>query len=94
MKMVRTSICSIHEPEISIRDVYGIELKPEMFVAFNKSGTVRKGKIISVNRFEWKVCRDGPGKEKWRKLLFDISVEEFETNEISRIKNPNSLFVL
>lgn len=94
MEIVKTSVRSILAPEISIRDVYGIELKPESVVVFNKSGTVRKGKIISVNRFEWKVCRDSPGKEKWWSLICDISVEEFGTNGISRIKNPNSLFVL
>lgn len=91
---VVTTACSVNPPKIIIQDVYENELNPGSFVAFNKSGTIRKGKIISINRWEWKVARDGPGDEKWWYLLCSISIEEHITGEISTIKNPNSLFIL
>lgn len=81
-------------PYLQFRDTYGTELISGLFVAFNKGGEVKKGTIISVNKFYWKKVRPGLPGNFWWNLICDIKVQELNSNHISSIKNINSIIVI
>jgi len=91
---MNTSIHQEFPPENIPRDNSGVLLEPGLRVAFNKSGYVTLGTIISIDDFRWKVVRPGVDPKKWWSLVCKIKVQEINSDHISTISNPNSIIVI
>ena len=74
------------KPEPIERDYRGVKFDLGNFVAYNKSGNVRLGKILNINKNEF-VLRN---KSTAYVLKFEMVVCG-DDNTISIVKNPNSV---
>ena len=74
------------KPEPIERDYRGVKFDLGNFVAYNKSGNVRFGKILNINKNEF-VLRN---KSTAYVLKFEMVVCG-DDNTISIVKNPNSV---
>ena len=74
------------KPEPIERDYRGVKFDVGNFVAYNKSGNVRLGKILNINKNEF-VLRN---KSTAYVLKFEMVVCG-DDNTISIVKNPNSV---
>lgn len=86
----------IKRPDPIEKDSKGSDFLPGDEVAYNRSGEVKIGEIVSINRNEWKKIRDGSGSKTWWKLMFSMTIKNKccgDTSE-SVIKNPNSFIVI
>jgi hypothetical protein len=84
----------IEKPDRITRDFYGVELSVGLMVAFNYAGSIRKGVIVKIEKNDWKAARDGVGDKKWWYPVFEIHIEEMESKNISKVKNPESLIAI
>lgn len=76
------------------RDNYGVLLEPGINVAYNRSGEVKKGKLISVNKFKWVVVREHENEKKWWSLQCEIEVQEDFSGIKSKLQNINSIIAI
>ena len=74
------------KPKPVERDYRGVKFDVGNFVAYNKSGSVRLGKILNINKNEF-VLRN---KSTAYVLKFEMVVCG-DDNTISIVKNPNSV---
>lgn len=81
-------------PDPVSRDSRGKGIKPRAYVAYNKSGSVKLGYICDILRNEWKIARNGVGNNKWWYLKYEATVINADTEEITTVRNPNSLIIL
>lgn len=91
---MNTTIYQEFSPENITRDIYGVLLEPGLNVAYNRSGEVKKGKLISVNKFEWVVVREHTNAKKWWALKCEIEVQEDFSGIKSKLQNINSIIVI
>ena len=91
--MIQTGISNwnnyIERPNVVTRDHRGTEICEGLRVAFNRSGDVLIGKIITVKKNKW-IYIDS--RMFWR-LVYEIHIEA-EDGTISKVKNPNSFVVI
>ncbi len=84
-----------HKPLVEHKDCYGVTLQPGLFVAFNKSGEVKKGIIKEIVKFDFIKSRNGVDPKFWWYLKCEIKIQELGTDDhISTIKNINSIIVI
>lgn len=76
------------------KDNYGVSLEPGLNVAYNRSGEVKKGKLISVNKFKWVVVAEHANQKKWWHLKCEIEVQEDFSGVKSILQNINSIIVI
>ena len=77
-------------PEIINKDSNGVVIKPGSRIAYNRSGSVILGEIVSLDRSEWKV--DKYYERSWY-LMFSLKVKDLD-GTVSTIKNPNSFVII
>jgi len=92
MKEISTTEQSVHSPPEILVDCYGTPITRGATVAFNYCGHVRKG-IIEGVRTKWEVARPSLGAKQWWYSKFLLEVKNEDEN-ISKIKNPNSFFII
>ena len=94
MNMIRThyffSKDNIPEkPKPVERDYRGVKFDVGNFVAYNKSGSVRLGKILNINKNEFVL----KNKSTAYILKFEIIIQG-DDGSISIVKNPNSIAII
>ena len=94
MNMIRThyffSKDNIPEkPKPIERDYRGVKFDVGNFVAYNKSGSVRLGKILNINKNEFVL----KNKSTAYILKFEIVIQG-DDGSISIVKNPNSVITI
>ena len=94
MNMIRThyffSKDNIPEkPKPVERDYRGVKFDVGNFVAYNKSGSVRLGKILNINKNEFVL----KNKSTAYILKFEIVIQG-DDGSISIVKNPNSVVTI
>jgi hypothetical protein len=76
------------KPEKITRDHRGTLIENGLHVAYNRSGSVDIGVILSIPKNEWKER----GYGGWL-LNFEMQIQA-EDGHISKIKNPNSFVII
>ena len=77
------------KPKPVERDYRGVKFDVGNFVAYNKSGSVRLGKILNVNKNEFVL----KNKSTAYILKFEIIIQG-DDGSISTVKNPNSIAII
>jgi hypothetical protein len=93
MKNIITHTSQVKSPQQIITDCYGTDIRVGAEVAFNYQGAVRRGVIEELKRCDWYAARKGSGNESWWAVRFELLVKN-EDGDISKIKNPNSFFII
>jgi hypothetical protein len=84
-------VCSNYlttKPEKITRDHRGTLIEDGLRVAYNRSGDVDLGVIVSIVKNEWKPRSYGG----WM-LNFEIHIQA-EDGHVSKVKNPNSFVII
>lgn len=90
--MIQTYWCSIDKPVVFPQDSQGKEIFVGDYVIYNLSGSLEKGKINFIKKYEVKDDRLGVDDEIWRSLYCEIHVSNCTDGKISKMKNPNSIY--
>ena len=77
------------KPKPVERDYRGVKFDVGNFVAYNKSGSVRLGKIFNINKNEFVL----KNKSTDYILKFEIIIQG-DDGSISIVKNPNSIAII
>ena len=77
------------KPKPVERDYRGVKFDVGNFVAYNKSGSVRLGKILNINKNEFVL----KNKSTDYILKFEIIIQG-DDGSISIVKNPNSIAII
>lgn len=77
------------KPKPVERDYRGVKFDVGNFVAYNKSGSVRLGKILNINKNEFVL----KNKSTAYILKFEIIIQG-DDGSISIVKNPNSIAII
>lgn len=77
------------KPKPIERDYRGVKFDIGNFVAYNKSGSVRLGKILNINKNEFVL----KNKSTAYILKFEIVIQG-DDGSISIVKNPNSVVTI
>lgn len=77
------------KPKPIERDYRGVKFDVGNFVAYNKSGSVRLGKILNINKNEFVL----KNKSTAYILKFEIVIQG-DDGSISIVKNPNSVVTI
>ena len=88
---IYTTNRQVKKPEPITRDSRGTLIEPGLRVAFNHSGDVIIGTIVSV-KSDWKEETYRGKFEEW-KFVFALKIEN-EYGSISTVHNPNSFVII
>jgi hypothetical protein len=92
---IQTTLRQTEKPKPIERDSRGTLITPQLEVAYNFSGTVVRGTILSIDRNEWVAAkRPMEGTKRWWYIKFEMKVKHEDGEHISTIKNPNSFIVI
>lgn len=83
----------VNKPEPVTKDHKGTEIKPGLRVAYNQSGDVILGTIISLDSNDWKPSRAGYIPEQRWYLNFKLKIKN-EAGHISTVKNHRSFVII
>jgi len=83
----------VAQPGPIVNDSRGIRIEPGLKVAFNRSGDIVLGTIITVKKNVWKDSRQGVGNQKWWTHHFEMHIKG-EDGNTSKIKNANSFIII
>lgn len=90
---ISTTLHQLKRPEPIEVDSRGSKISIGANVAYNKSGSVKLGKILSIDKNEWDDVRIGSENKKWWSLRLWLTIEG-EDGSISKVKNANSFVIL
>lgn len=74
------------------KDSRGVEIQAGLTVAYNRSGEIAIGVIMSF-RSHWRLAGVGLGTTRWWNIYFEMRISA-EDGNISNIKNPNSFIII
>lgn len=73
---MKVMVCQEISPLNDPRDHYGVKLEPGLNIAYNRSGNIRKGQIISINKYHWEHVGKFNDILSWWKLVYEVEVRE------------------
>lgn len=97
-KMISRRVYVVKQPDPITRDSRGTLIEPDLRIAFNRSGDIKLGRIVSIKKNLWEVARgrymnvsDNTPKHWCLNFVMEVIGED---EKISVLSNPNSFVII